>query len=114
MNTLTKVLGVATFGFALAVSMTTPSAAAGGRHAAAAIGFGAGLAVGAAAGSYDRGYAYDRGYGRDDSGYGDYAYEPGPVYAPDPGYRYRNAREWNADACTLSPGSPGYTPCNNQ
>jgi hypothetical protein len=120
MNTLTKTLGVATVGLTLAMSMTTPSFAEGGRNAAAAIGFGAGVAIGAAAaGSYDRGYGYDRGYayndgyvdsgyGYADSGYGDYA------YAPAPRYRYRTRSEWNTRSCTQSPGSVGYTPCNNQ
>ena len=27
-----------------------------------------------------------------------------------PRYRYRNASEWDADSCTQSPGSQGYTP----
>jgi len=101
----------------LALATATPSFAAGGRHAAAAIGFGAGVAIGAAAaGSYDRGYAYDQGYAYDggyadngyaESGYGDYA------YAPAPRYRYRSVRQ-NERSCTQSPGSVGYTPCNSQ
>lgn len=118
MNILTKSLGVATVGLALALSLSTPSFAEGGRNAAAAIGFGAGVAIGAAAAnSYDRGYGYDQGYAYDggyadsgyvESGYGDYA------YAPAPRYRYRGVNQHNERSCTQSPGSIGYTPCNNQ
>jgi hypothetical protein len=118
MNTLTKTLGVATVGLTLALSTSTPSFAEGGRNAAAAIGFGVGAVVGAAAASsYDRGYAYGPDYaygpgyaydgGYVDSGYGDYA------YAPPPRYRYRSSSTWNTRACTQSPGSVGYTPCNS-
>ena len=73
MNTFAKLATAAAVAGALAVPMATPSQAAwnhhhGDRGAAAAIGFGAGALVGAAAanaaygpGYYDNGYAYGGG-----------------------------------------------------
>ena len=79
MNTIVKYAAAATLTGALALASAMPSQARDGRNAAAAIGFGAGALVGAAA----AGAAYNNGgyY------YGDaYAYEPGYVYAPGPTY----------------------------
>ena len=78
MNTIVKYAAAATLTGALALASAMPSQARNGRNAAAAIGFGAGALVGAAA----AGAAYNNGYY-----YGDaYAYEPGYVYAPGPTY----------------------------
>ena len=72
MNRIVKFTAAATLTGAIALAMAAPSQARNGWNAAA-IGFGAGAAVGAAA----AGAAYNNGY------YGDYAYEPGYAYAPD-------------------------------
>ncbi len=78
MNKIVKYAAAATLTGALALASAMPSQARDGRNAAAAIGFGAGALVGAAA----AGAAYNNGYY-----YGDaYAYEPGYVYAPGPTY----------------------------
>jgi hypothetical protein len=95
----------------LAFVAATPSQARWGGHhngAAAAIGFGAGALVGAAAASavypgyYDYGpdYAYATGY---DS----YAYEPAPAYY------YRHYRGGNTPACAtdLGYGRIDYSSC---
>lgn len=78
MNTIVKYAAAATLTGALALASAMPSQARDGRNAAAAIGFGAGTLVGAAASSaaYNNGYYYG----------GDYAYESGYVYAPGPTY----------------------------
>jgi hypothetical protein len=119
MNMFAKFATAAAVAGALAVPMATPSQAAwrhhhGGNGAAAAIGFGAGALIGAAAanaaagpGYYDNGYAYDRGY---DS----YAYDPAPAYEYAPAYRTGwNASDMREQQCTLSPGSVNYVPCDN-
>ncbi len=78
MNKFVKIAGGMTLIGALALASAMPSQARDGRNTAAAIGFGAGALVGAAA----AGAAYNNGYY-----YGDaYAYEPGYVYAPGPTY----------------------------
>jgi len=98
MMTTSKLL-VAAFAGALTVAAATPGHAEHGRNAAAAIGFGAGALVGAAAASaannayYGPGYAYEPDYA-----YGPgYAYEPAYTYepayvAPAPTYAYEPAR----------------------
>ncbi|MGN6569948.1 MAG: hypothetical protein ACTHLO_00860 [Pseudolabrys sp.] len=120
MNTFAKIATAAAVAGALAVPMATPSQAAwhhhGGRGAAAAIGFGAGALVGAAAANaaYGPGY-YDNGYG-----YDSYAAEPGPSY--DEGYAYApayrgygyNSSTVREHQCMLSPGSTNYVPCDNK
>jgi hypothetical protein len=123
MNTFAKLATAAAVAGALAVPMATPSQAAwnhhhGDRGAAAAIGFGAGALVGAAAanaaygpGYYDNGYAYGGGY---DS----YAAEPAPVYGAydsAPAYRggWANSSSINEHQCMMSPGSVNYVPCDN-
>lgn len=91
MKTITKyaAAAVALTGV-LAVAAATPSEARNGRVAAAAVGFGAGALVGAAAANAaNAGYYYGPGYYR--SGYygSGYAYEPGYAgyaYAPASGY----------------------------
>lgn len=94
MRNIAKFAAAATFAGALAISAATPSQAAGGRHAAAAIGFGAGALVGAAVASaatapyYGGYYGPDYAYGPGYTYYGDYAYEPGYTYAPAPAYTY--------------------------
>lgn len=76
----------------LAMSLAVPSYAEHGRNAAAAIGFGAGALVGAAAADSVNSPYYAGGYGYRDYGYrggyyrgGPYAYERGP-YAAAPAY----------------------------
>ena len=86
----------ATLTGALALAAMTPSEARDGRNAAAAIGFGAGALVGAAAANATNNGYYGSGYGYYDEPV--YAYEPAPVYVepyayqPAPAYRYRS---WN-------------------
>jgi hypothetical protein len=125
MNTFAKLAGAMAVTGLMAVPMATPSQAAwhgghhwGGRGAAAAIGFGAGALVGAAAANAAYGPDYYYGSGPDYGyGYDDYAYAgPGyDAYAYSPGYRHgwvssSTAREYQ---CTLSPGSQAYVPCDN-
>jgi hypothetical protein len=90
-----RLLAAAALAGALAFSAATPSYAEHGRNAAAAIGFGAGALVGAAAASaannayYGPGYAYDPAY----------TYEP--VYEAPPAYAYEPAP---ATVYTAGPG----------
>lgn len=118
MNMFAKLATVATVAGAMAVPMATPSQAAwhhhGGRGAAAAISFGAGALVGAAAANA----AYGPDYYGADYGYDSYAYAPGPAYdyAPAPAYRHRfvSGSDINEQQCMLSPGSINYVPCQNK
>ena len=116
MNTFVKYTAAATLAGALAIVTAMPSQARHGRNAAA-IGFGAGALVGAAAASaaYNNGYYYGPGY------YGDYAYEPGYVYDAAPGYVYDSGPAYYYGApgyrdpqrdCTVSPASYMYNSCN--
>ena len=116
MNKFVKYTAAATLAGALALATAMPSQARHG-HNAAAIGFGAGALVGAAAASaaYNNGYYYGPAPGY----YGDYAYEPGYVYDADPGYVYEPAptyyygggyRDHQRD-CTVSPASYMYNSC---
>ncbi len=140
MNRFTKYAGAALLTGALAVAAATPGQARswhhGGWHgagAAAAIGFGAGALIGAAAANnyydgyayapgpdyYAPGYAYDQGYAYAPA----YAYEPAPTYGyePAPGYAYsgnaryggsRSVSHSQGAGCIQSPGSMNYTSCN--
>ena len=117
MNTIVKYAAAATLAGALALAFAMPSQARDGRNAAAAIGFGAGALVGAAAagGAYNNGYygdayAYEPGY----------AYQPGYVYDADPGYVYDSGPTYYGVApryynhqqdCTASPSSRMYNSC---
>lgn len=119
MNTFLKITGAVALTGAMALAAASPSQARDGRNAAAAIGFGAGAIVGAAAASsynngyYGRGYAYEEpGYAYE-PGYSGYAYEPAaaPVYVePGPGYYYsgRSYSRRNIRNCTSSPGSQSF------
>ena len=110
MRNIAKFATAAAFVGAMAIA-TTPSQAEHGRNAAAAIGFGAGALVGAAAASN----AYGPGYGPAyyDGGYADepgYAYdEPGPAYdaapAYEPAYAYEPARVAAPSSCWVSTDS---------
>ncbi len=113
---------------ALACTSLTPAAARDGRNAAAAIGFGAGALIGAAAASaaynggyyygpdyayygpdyvYGPGYAYDPGYayGPDYAYDTDYAYGPGYAYEPAPYYSRSRTRVRVSDSAYRSYGS---------
>ncbi len=89
MNRIIKITAAATLTGAVALAMATPSQARHGWNAAA-IGFGAGALVGAAAASaaYNNGYYYGDGYAYEPAyAYApDYAYEPAYAYAPDYAY----------------------------
>src|SRR5882672_12432197 len=85
MRNVLKFTAAATLAGALALAAMGPSQAREGRNAAAAIGFGAGALVGAAAAnSVNSGY-YGPSYGYADYGY---AYEPTPVYVEPYAYEY--------------------------
>jgi len=99
MKTMMKYATAAALAGALAAAAVTPGEARDGRNAAAAIGFGAGALVGAAAASsaYNNGY-----YGYADPGYAyapGYAYESAPIYddsyAYEPSPRYRYYDRWS-------------------
>src|SRR5690242_4074748 len=80
-----RTLGAIALAGALLSSTALPSQAENGRNAAAAIGFGAGALVGAAAASAAYGPHY--GYYGPSYAYGPgYAYEPGYAYRPAPTY----------------------------
>ena len=84
----TRLLAAAALAGALALSAATPSYAEHGRNAAAAIGFGAGALVGAAAANAANDGYYGPAYGPD------YAYDPGyaePAYEAPPAYAYDQA-----------------------
>jgi hypothetical protein len=118
MKTFLKFAGAVALTGAIALAAATPSEARGGRNAAAAIGFGAGAIVGAAAASsynngyYGNGYYAEPGYAPGYAYESGYAYEPAmaPVYVePGPSYYYqgRNSRN-NIRNCTSSPGSQSF------
>jgi len=97
-----RTLGAIALAGALMSSTALPSQAENGRNAAAAIGFGAGALVGAAAAS--------AAYGPHYSYYGpSYAYGPG--YAYEPGYAYRPAPTYVEPAPTYvyTQPAPVYT-----
>lgn len=100
MKTFMKYAVAAALTGALALAAASPSEARGGRNAAAAIGFGAGALVGAAAASSGRdGYYYgEPGYGYDQG----YAYEPAPAYY---GQRYYRSGDPSRPSCV---GDLGY------
>jgi len=106
MNSIVKYVTAAILTGAIALAAATPSQARHGRNAAA-IGFGAGAIVGAAAASaaYNNGY-YGPGY------YG-YAYAPGYAYDYVPAYGgsyYYGANSQNT--CGQSPAAPNFGPCS--
>jgi hypothetical protein len=113
MNRIVKYTAAAALTGALALVAATPSQARHGRNAAA-IGFGAGALVGAAAANaaYNNGYYGPAYYG--------YAYAPG-YYAYDagPGYAYGSTDHYGASpyydeqrTCMVSPASPAFNACN--
>ncbi len=113
MKTFMKIAGAVALTGAIALAAASPSEARGGRNAAAAIGFGAGALVGAAAASsYNNGYYAEPGYAYEPA-YEGYAYEPAaaPVYVdPGQGY-YASGRPYsrnNIRNCTSSPGSQSF------
>ncbi|HET9617817.1 MAG TPA: hypothetical protein VHL34_20750 [Rhizomicrobium sp.] len=107
--TRTKLLTAVALVGAIAMA-ASPSQARDGRNAAAAIGFGAGALVGAAAASaannsyygpgyYEPGYAYDRGYAYEPG----YVEEPAYAYEPAPVVTYSAGPGWNHDGqCWIS------------
>jgi hypothetical protein len=115
MKTLSKFAAAAALTGTLALVAATPSQARWDGHGwhrygpAAAIGFGAGAILGAAAATA----AYPAYYYGDDYG-PDYAYVPGPyesyAYEPGPGY---SGKSDGAPACagSLGYGRPDYSSC---
>ena len=102
MTIKTRLLAAAALAGALAMSAATPGYAAHGRNAVAAIGFGAGALVGAAAASAANNAYYGPGYYEPG-----YAYEPADSYEPAyvepaPAYAYEPARPM---VYTAGPGS---------
>jgi hypothetical protein len=115
MNTFLKIAGAVALTGAIALAAASPSEARNGRNTAAAIGFGAGAIVGAAAASsYNNGYYYgEPGYAYEPGYAPGYAYEPAaaPVYVdPGPSYYYsgRPYSRSNIRNCTSSPGSQSF------
>lgn len=100
MNRIVKSATTATLTGALALASAMPSQAHDGRWGAAAVGFGAGALVGAAAAStaYNNGYYYGADYYEPGyayaPGYDSYAYEPGYAYVPAPSYGYYYGSRW--------------------
>ena len=89
--TRTKLLTAVALVGAIAMA-ASPSQARDGRNAAAAIGFGAGALVGAAAASAANNSYYGPGY-----------YEPGYAYEPAPVVTYSAGPGWNHDGqCWIS------------
>ena len=76
MRTVLKYVAGLTLTGALALAMATPGQTREGRHTAAAVGFGAGAVVGAAAARTNSGYRARGYYDLNDA----YAYEPAPYY----------------------------------
>jgi hypothetical protein len=123
MNGILKYVAAATMTGALALAATTAPTQAHDWHpggAAAAIGFGAGAILGAAATNaayndayyYGGDYAYAPGYAG--YGYDSYAYA-GPVYYGsgwDPRARSRSLNHGQGPGCLQSPGSMEYTSCD--
>jgi hypothetical protein len=101
MRTILKYAAGLTLTGALALAIATPGQAREGRHTAAAVGFGAGALVGAAAVNANRGY-YASGYY--DPNYA-YAYEPAPTYGP----AWRHPA---GGACGVSPASFAAVACD--
>jgi hypothetical protein len=120
MRKLAKYAAALTMTGALAVAAAAPSEARPWHHwhngAAIGAGIAAGVLAGAAVATANDGYYYGPDYAYDPG----YAYEPGYAYdyAPGPAYYgpsyYRSGSNWNSRSCTISPGSTGYVPCNNQ
>lgn len=115
MKTVLKITTAAVLAGAMALAAATTSEARNGRIGAAAIGFGAGALVGAAAASsYNNGYYYGApgyAYAPAPAYYGDYAYEPAPVYVdPGPTYYYSGSPYQGSRSrnCTSSPASQNF------
>jgi hypothetical protein len=110
MRTIFKFAVAATLTGALALAAVTPSQARDGRNAAAAVGFGAGALVGAAAASANNGYYYSEpGYAYGPTYEEGYAYEPAPVYVePTPTYYYSGRYSRSSPNCTRSPSSQNF------
>ena len=111
MNRILKGAAAATLIGALAASAAVPAQARMSRAGAAAIGFGAGAVVGAAAANAaNQGYYGPRA---EVYGPGPYAYEPyGYASASQPGYDYQyfGDRNWQ-EKITCNPASMNYTDC---
>jgi uncharacterized low-complexity protein len=121
MNKIMKMTSAAALAGALALAAVTPGQAENGRNAAAAIGFGAGALVGAAAvnAANNNGYYGNGYYASEPAYYGDYAYEPAPVYEAAPVYEsapvyatrtyYRDGHQMrHVRKCTASPASMSF------
>jgi hypothetical protein len=107
MTTLTKYAVAAALTGAMALAAASPSEARGGRYAPAAIGFGAGALVGAAAANsyyYGRPGYYGAGYGYEP----DDAYDYAPVYVRRGLGYYGGGYRSNLHGCLSSPASPRF------
>jgi hypothetical protein len=107
--TKAKLLAAVALTGALVISAATPGYARNGRNAAAAIGFGAGALVGAAAANaannsyygpryYEPGYAYEPGY----------VEEPGYAYESDAVVSYGPRRGYGGQCWISTDSSRGY------
>ena len=94
MRTALKYAAGLTLTGALALAMATPGQAREGRRTAAAVGFGAGAVVGAAAVNANRGTYAPGNYDLNNA----YAYEPAPYYGPARGAP-------STSVCGVSPAS---------
>jgi hypothetical protein len=102
MKTFLKITGAVALTGVIALAAASPSEARSGRNAAAAVGFGAGALVGAAAASsYNNDYYYGEGY----------AYEPAAVYGGRGPAYYYGGRPYGLNSirnCTSSPSSQNF------
>ena len=106
MKTIFKFAVAAILTGALAFAAVTPSEARDGRNAAAAIGLGAGVLVGAAIAN--SGYYAEPGYAPGYYAEPGYAYEP--VYVePAPTYYYSGRSQRGTRNCTSSPASMNFS-----
>lgn len=113
MKTIFKFAVAAILTGALAFAAVTPSEARDGRNAAAAIGLGAGVLVGAAIANSNNGY-YGSGYYAEPGYAPGYYAEPGyayePVYVePAPTYYYSGRSQRGTRNCTSSPASMNFS-----
>jgi len=111
MNRMIKYAAAAGVAGVLAIGMSAPSQAEHGRNAAAAIGFGAGALVGAAAANAAQdNYAYGPDYAYEGPAYEASGYEYAPRYRAEPGngaYAYAPPNGYGGEPSCATQGTYG-------